>query len=139
VTTTQAGLANVDVVRAGYKALDEGAMDVVLANWHPDAVYYGFDGSGSARVFRGTVELFAMLAEVAAEMETFTNELLAVEAVGSDMVVCRVRAIRTPRGGAAFSHEFVQVFRMENGRITLGVEMIGALAEQYYKALAGSR
>jgi hypothetical protein len=97
------------------------------------------DSTGTARVFHGTAELFAMVAGAVAEMETFTNELVAIEAVGSDMVVCRVRANRAPRGGAEFSHEFVQVFRMENGRITLGVEMIGALAEDYYKALAGGR
>jgi ketosteroid isomerase-like protein len=139
VTDTHAELANIDVIKAGYKALDEGAMDAVLANWHPDVVYYGFDSTGSARVFHGTVELFGMLAGAVAEMETFTNELVAIEAVAADMVVCRVRANRRSRGGAEFSHEFVQVFRMDNGKITLGVEMIGGVAEDYYKALAAGR
>ncbi len=136
---TQAASANVELIKAGYKALDEGAMDIVLANWDPAVRYYGFDGTGTARVFHGTIELFAMVAEFAAEMESFTNELLAVEEAGPDMVVCRVLAKRKPRGGLGFSHEFVQIFRIEDGRITHGAEMISASAEVRYKSLFGTR
>lgn len=129
------GEANVAMIRAGYQALDAGAMDVVLNNWHPDVAYYGFDGAGQPREFHGVNELFAMLGDVAAKMDIFTNDLLDIQAVGLDMVVCRVRANRKPRGGGACCHEFVQVFRVENGKITRGVEMISSATEGYYRAL----
>jgi hypothetical protein len=135
MTTVASGEANVALIKAGYEAFDRGAMDVVLDNWHPDVVYYGFDGAGQAREFRGLDVLFAMFGEVATKMEVSTNDLLDVQAVGSDMVICRVRANRKPRDGDAFAHEFVQVFRVEDGKITRGVEMIGATVEQHYKTL----
>jgi ketosteroid isomerase-like protein len=135
MTTEASGAANVAMIEAGYRAFDEGAMDVVLNNWHPNVVYYGFDGTGRPREFRGVDELFAMFGDVAAQMEVFTNDLLDVHAVGSDMVVCRVRANRKPRDGDAFSHEFVQVFRVENGKITRAIEMISSAAEDLYRTL----
>ena len=133
MTTEARGAANVAMVKAGYKALDEGAMDVVLNNWHPEVVYYGFDGAGQPHEFHGVDELLAMVGDVTAKMEIFTNDLLDVEAVGPDMVVCRVRANRKPRGGDVIAHEFVQVLRVENGKITRGVEMISSATEDYYR------
>jgi ketosteroid isomerase-like protein len=135
MTTEASGAANVAMIQAGYKAFDEGAMDVVFDNWHPDVVYYGFDGGGQPREFHGVNELFAMLGDLATKMEIVTNEILEIQAVGPDMVVCRVRAHRKPRDGNAISHEFVQIFRIENGKITRAVEMISSAIEDYYRTL----
>jgi ketosteroid isomerase-like protein len=108
---------NVAAVRAGYEALGAGDVEGFLGGldpdveWtHPDELPYG----GTHRGIPAMREVVRQWGETFEEMRVIPDEFLDA---GDDVVVIGRYVVR-PRGGDELATWFVNVFRVEGGRIT---------------------
>jgi ketosteroid isomerase-like protein len=130
------GTSSVDIVRAGYEALSKGDIEAVLAQWHPDVVYWGYDAQGLPREFHGTDEFFGMLGEAMANWDDYTNELGDAHAVGRELVMCHVRASRKRKGsGESQTFDFVQVLQVHEGRIVRGADLLDTDTQHFFRSI----
>jgi ketosteroid isomerase-like protein len=116
---------HVQFLRRGFEALANGDMETVLAQFHEDLVYFGFDTGGRPQVFNGRDAFFGMVLETFARVEESSNQLAAVHVIGDDIAVAEVDAVRVSKTGERLETKYAMAFRIENGRITYGNDMIG--------------
>jgi ketosteroid isomerase-like protein len=113
------GEVNVQSVKAAVLALEGGDVEGALKIWHPDLIYWGFDTTGDPKEFRGRDAFFGLLAEAVAGVDEFSNELIDVSAIGSDIVVCHCRGLRWAKGASdTATFDFAQLLRFDEGLIT---------------------
>jgi hypothetical protein len=128
---------NVALVRNGFEAFDKGDVQAAIDLFSPDVRYYGYDATGHAREFEGRDAFFAMVIEATSQMDENETEFLDAVAVGDSMVMARVRGHRRVRESQdTLDTEFVMVFRIEDGKVTHGLDMVDREAEEFYKRLA---
>jgi uncharacterized protein len=130
---------NVVLVRKGFEAFDKGDLQATIDLYAPDVQYSGYEATGHRREFTSRDELFGMFMEVMAVMDEMETELLDAYAVGDSIVMTRVRGHRRVRATKeVLDTEFVMVFRIANGQVSHGVDLIDENTESFYKNLAAT-
>jgi ketosteroid isomerase-like protein len=124
---------NVDFIRRGFDALAAGDLDTVTNQFSPDLRYYGADQFGRPREMQSRDELFGVLLAAMERFDEYDSELVDAYAVGDEIVMAQVRLHRRRRDtGASFDTDIVMVFRVEEGAITRGVDLLDSAAETWF-------
>lgn len=124
---------NVEFLRRGFDALAAGDLDTVTNQFSPDLVYYGGDEFGRPKEMRSRDEFFGVLLAAMERCDEYDTELVDAYAVGDEIVMAQVRLHRRRRTtGEVFDTDIVMVFRIEEGAITRGVDLLDSSAEAWF-------
>ncbi len=130
---------NVELVKKGFAAYDAGDLDTVIAMWHPDVLYHGFNAEGERAEYRGRDAFFGMLIQAGALLEENVNEIVSAQPVGDEIVVVQVRGKRRAKGDKETTFiDYVMVLRIENGQVTHGTDMVDSKDEAFWRNVATS-
>jgi ketosteroid isomerase-like protein len=110
---------NVDLVKAGYDALNRRDVSAMLEFVDPDAVFNSVVGpleGGDA--FRGPEGAREYLAAISDAFADITWEVERITDVGDEQVIAYVRQRgRGTTNGAGFDQRFVAVFKFRGGKV----------------------
>jgi ketosteroid isomerase-like protein len=135
---TRAG-DNRALVEEGFAAYDAGDIDKVIAMWHPNLVYHGFDFAGERQEFRGRDAFFGFLMEAGSKLAVNKNEILSVDPVGDEIVVIKALATRRlPDDDEEVQFDYVMVLRIENGQVTHGTDMVDSKFEAFWRGVSAT-
>jgi ketosteroid isomerase-like protein len=124
---------NVDFIRRGFAALGTGDIDTATNQFSPSLEYYGADELGRPREMHSRDELFGVLLAAMARFDQYDNELVDAFAVGEELVMTHVRLHRRRRTtGEVFDTDIVMAFRVEDGVISRGVDILDSAAEAWF-------
>lgn len=130
---------NVALVRSAFESVASGDMQTALNVYSPDLKYYGCDTTATPREFGSRDEFFGMVMEAMSLTDEFTTELVQAIAVGDSLVMAHVHAHRRARESqAVLDDDFVMVFRIDDGRITHGLDLIGPSFIEFWKGASGT-
>ena len=130
---------NVALVRSAFEAVAVGDMQTAFDVYSPDLKYYGYDAQARPREFASRDEFFGMVMEAMSYCDEFDTTLREAFAVGDSLVMANVHAHRRARDSQkVLDDDFVMAFRIANGRITHGVDLIGPAFIEFWQA-ASSR
>ena len=137
--TATADHPNVEFVRRGFTALEDGDIDTAISQFSPDLLYVGSDQFGRVREFRSRDEFFGMVLEAMALHDEYSNDVVDAYAVGDSLVMVHVRGHRRARAtGEVLDTDLVMSLRIDDGVITHAFDLIDARAEDYLRRLQGS-
>ena len=121
------------VVTRAFELLAEG--DVSL--FSPGYTHLGYDVDGRPRVFEGLNLFLEMMAKIPAAFEVFENDWVMSQAVGDELVVGAVRVRRKTHDGREFEGLLAMSFRVEDGVVTRGCDLVTSAGEAYWSSLNG--
>ena len=108
---------NVEIVRAGFEALNTGGIEAVLPLYASDVEWWDREDDPGASVHRGHDGVRGMMSELTASISGLRVTPQDFVDAG-DYVVVPVRvAGRGRASGAAFEEDEVHVFRLRDGKI----------------------
>jgi uncharacterized protein len=127
---------NVALIRQGFEALASGDIDTVLNMYSPDLKWHGGDEHGTPTDFGSRDDFFGMFMRSLEIFDESTMELVDATPVGDSLVAAHVRAHRRARDTQQVADfDFIMAFRVENGHVTHGVDLLDGDAEDYFAAL----
>lgn len=127
---------NVVLLRQGFDALASGDINAVLNMYSPDLKWHGGNEFGTPTDFESRDDFFGMFMRSFELNDESTMELVDAIPVGDSLVTAHVRAHRRSRDTQQVADfDFVMAFRVENGQVTHGVDLLDRDAEDYFAAL----
>lgn len=127
---------NVALVRRGFDALASGDVSTVLNMYAPDLKWHGGNEFGTPTDFESRDDFFGMFMRSLELNDESTMELVEAMPVGESLVMAHVRGHRRARATQRVADfDFVMAFRIENGAVTHGIELLDRDAEDYFEAL----
>ena len=128
--------ANVTLLRQGFAALASGDIDAVLRMYSSDLKWHGANELGTPTDFDSRDDFFGMFLRSFEIFDESTMELVDATPVGDSLVAAHVRAHRRARDTQQVADfDFVMAFRIEDGQVTHGVDLLDRGAEDYFAAL----
>lgn len=106
-----------------------------LSGFSPDYTHLGFNIDGTPRVFSGLPAFLELMGKVATHFDVYQTEFVSMEAVGTELVQVIFDAYRRTHDGREYRGMFAGVFRIENGLLTRGSDMIDSSGEAYWSSL----
>jgi hypothetical protein len=76
-----------------------------------------------------------MMAKCAQTFEVFAAEILSATAVDDELVLASVAVHRRTKAGLEYHGTIVMTFRVEDGIVTRGTDMISSAGEAYWSSL----
>jgi ketosteroid isomerase-like protein len=129
---------NVALLRHGFEALASGDLDTVLDMYSPDLKWHGGDEFGIPTDFDSRDDFFGMFMRSFEIFDESTMELVDAIPVGDSLVTAHVRAHRRTRDTQQVADfDFVMSFRVVNGKVTHGADLLDGDTEDYFAALKG--
>jgi len=113
----------------GSSSSEGGTLDRV----HPDIVFSAYDIHGVRRHGVGRQAFADFVAECAAAVSERRDEIISIDGAGDQMGIVRARAFRrSAASGETLNYEWIMVFRIENGLITVAADMLDRKAADYW-------
>jgi ketosteroid isomerase-like protein len=130
---------NVGLVRSGFEAMAAGDMEAVIGMYSPELKYYGYDATARPREFASRDEFFAMVMGAMSYCDEFSMDLVNAYPVGDSLVMAHVHAHRRSRESQeTIDDDFAMVFRIDDGQVTHGVDLIGPAFVDFWRRASGS-
>jgi ketosteroid isomerase-like protein len=124
---------NVEFIRRGFEALVAGDLETTTNQFSPSLEYYGADEFGRAKKMHSRDDLFGVLLAAMGRFDEYNNELVDAYAVGPELVMTHVRLHRRRRTtGEVLDTDIVMAFRVQDGVITRGVDLLDSSAERWF-------
>ena len=125
---------NVALVRSGFEAMAAGDVESVMQMYSSDLKYYGWNAQAEQQAFTSRDEFFAMVFDAMSHCDEFAMDLVNAYAVGDSLVMAHIRAHRRARDSRrTLDDDFAMVFRIDDGVVTHGVDMIGPSFVEFWK------
>jgi ketosteroid isomerase-like protein len=122
-----------DVFPAGDEGEDPSAF------FHPDCVHSLFGPSGTKETLVGRDTFLAFAAGCAAALSDRTDEVLAITGIDEQCALVHARAFRESKAtGEQARYEWAMLYRVEDGRITYGADMLDADAQAFWGRIHGN-
>ena len=122
---------NAGIVVKAFAAVADG--DVSL--FSPDYTHLGYNIDGRPRVFDGLGPFLELMGRCAAEFEVFDSKWVSVTAIDDELVHSVVAVHRRTRDGEDYQGTILMSFRVEDGIVTRGSDMISSSGEAYWSSL----
>jgi hypothetical protein len=108
------------------------------AFYHPQIEFSLFGETGVKEHGRGRAQYLAFVGRCAAALSARSDEIVSITPIDEQMVVVRARAWRKSAAtGAELRYEWVMLFRVEDGLVTYGVDMLDRDAQQFWGRIRG--
>src|SRR5688572_33080670 len=115
-------------------------MQTALNVYSAELRYYGYDTKATPREFGSRDEFFGMVMEAMSLTDEFTTELVQAIPVGDSLVMAQVRAHRRARNSQeTLDDDFVMAFRIDDGQITHGLDLIGPSFVGFWRRASGAQ
>ena len=106
-----------------------------LSGFSPDYTHLGYNIDGTPQVFTGLPAFVELMGKVATHFEVYETEPLSMEPIGTELLVVVLNAHRRTHDGREYRGTFAMIFRVENGLLTRGSDMIESSGEAYWSSL----
>lgn len=101
--------------------------------FHPDVVHSLFGPSGTKEMLVGRGAFFAFVGRCADALSERHDEVLTITGVDSQCAFVHARAYRRSRmNGEDIRYEWAMLYRVEDGLITYGADMLDARAQAFW-------
>jgi len=101
--------------------------------FHPDVEFSMFGESGTKEYGRGRDQYLSFVERSANALAARSDEIVSITPVDEQMAVVRSRAWRKSAAtGEELRYEWVMLFRVENGLITYGADMLDRDAQEFW-------
>jgi ketosteroid isomerase-like protein len=100
---------------------------------HPNAQYSLFGLTGTKELLQGRDAILAFTTRCVATLDAHRDEILAITGIDEQCALVHARAFRRSKStGEEVSYEWAMLFRVEQGRITYGTDMLDADAQAFW-------
>ena len=100
---------------------------------HPNAQYNLFGPTGSKELLQGRDAIVAFTSRCAAALDAHKDEILTITGIDQQCALVHARAFRRSKStGEEISYEWAMLFRVEQGLITYGADMLDADAQAFW-------
>jgi hypothetical protein len=106
-----------------------------LSGFSPDYTHLGFNIDGTPRVFVGLPAFVELMGKVATAFEVYETNVASIEPVGTELLLTVFDAYRRTHDGREYRGTFAGVFRVQDGILTRGSDMIESSGEAYWSSL----
>jgi ketosteroid isomerase-like protein len=108
------------------------------AHIHPDARYSLFGPSCSKEILVGREAILDFVAQCAEAISYRSDEIVAISGIDEQCALVHARAWRRSRAtGEEIRYEWAMLYRVEDGRITYGADMLDADAQAFWGRVSG--
>lgn len=105
---------------------------------HPEACYSLFGPSGTKEMLVGREAFLDFVARCAAAISDRSDEIIAISGIDEQCALVHARAFRRSRTtGEEIRYEWAMLYRVEDGRITYGADMLDADAQAFWGQVSG--
>lgn len=136
------------LLRGVFRFGDAGEWDAIATidrsrteSWthiHPDARYSLFGPSGTKEMLVGRDAFLDFVARCAAAISDRSDEIVAISGIDEQCALVHARAYRRSRAtGEEIHYEWAMLYRVEDGRITYGADMLDADAQAFWGRALG--
>ncbi|MDO7836684.1 nuclear transport factor 2 family protein [Sphingobium sp. HBC34] len=109
-----------------------------FSNIHPDARFSMFGPSGRKEMLEGKQAFVDFVGRCAAALADRTDEIVAIMPIDEEGAFVHGRAWRKSRAtGEELRYEWAMLYRVENGLITYGADMLDADAQAFWGRVLG--
>jgi ketosteroid isomerase-like protein len=103
------------------------------AHIHPQACYSLFGPSGTKEMLVGRDAFLDFVGRCAAAISDRSDEIVAISGIDEQCALVHARAWRRSRAtGEEIRYEWAMLYRVEDGRITYGADMLDADAQAFW-------
>lgn len=100
---------------------------------HPNACFSLFGPSGKKELLEGRDAFLAFVGHCAAALADRSDEIIAITGIDEECALVHARAWRKSKAsGAELRYEWAMLYRVENGLITYGADMLDADAQAFW-------
>lgn len=101
--------------------------------FHPDVVHSLFGPSGTKELLVGRDAFFAFVGRCAEALSERRDEVLTITGIDGQCAFVHARAYRRSRAnGEEIAYEWAMLYRVEDGLITYGADMLDARAQAFW-------
>nr|WP_047166184.1 nuclear transport factor 2 family protein [Sphingomonas sp. Y57] len=105
---------------------------------HPDARYSLFGPSGTKEMLVGRDAFLDFVTRCAAAISERHDEIVTISGIDEQCALVHARAYRRSRAtGEEIRYEWAMLYRVEDGRITYGADMLDADAQAFWGRVLG--
>ncbi len=100
---------------------------------HPNAQYSLFGPTGTKELLHGRDAILAFTRRCTAALDAHKDEILTIIGIDQQCALVHARASRRSKStGEEIAYEWAMLFRVEEGLITYGTDMLDAEAQAYW-------
>jgi ketosteroid isomerase-like protein len=119
-----------------------GAVDPVdkdsWAHIHPDARYSMFGPTGIKEMLVGRDAFVDFVSRCAAAISERSDEIVAITGIDDQCAFVQAHAYRKSRAtGEEIRYDWAMLYRVENGQVTYGADMLDADAQTFWGRVLG--
>lgn len=105
---------------------------------HPDACHSLFGPSGTKELLNGRDSFLAFARTCGEALSARSDEILAITSIDEQCALVHARATRTSAAtGEEICYEWAMLYRVENGLVTYGTDMLDADAQAFWGRVLG--
>lgn len=132
VLSQQFGFGSDDTPRDAF-GNESGGSGEPFAHVHPDARFSMFGPSGIKEMLEGKQAFVDFVSRCAAALADRSDEILAIMPVDEQSAFVHARAWRKSKAsGEELRYEWAMLYRVEDGLITYGADMLDADAQAFW-------
>lgn len=121
-----------------FDAMAAGVAGDATAHIHPDACHSLFGPSGNKEMLLGKQAFLDFVQQCAGALAERDDQIISIVGVDEQCAFVRARAYRKSKAtGEEIRYEWAMLYRVEDGRITYGADMLDADAQAFWGRVLG--